>query len=119
MRYDLILINSPALTIKTIDHDLHYYHIYGNRSIIKFNSNVWFSSTTIEERENKEKVQKVVCKIILKKEYVNYKHAIEKLNLQSLSERRQILACRFSTKCVNSDKFNDLFPLNQNFNEQC
>ena len=92
------------------------YNMY-IRSILEFNSNVWFSSITIEERENIERVQRVACKIILKEEYINYKQALEILNLQSLSERRQILAYRFATKCANSDKFNDLFPLNENSND--
>ena len=35
----LILINSPASTIKTIDHDLHCYHLYGN--IYSEKENVW------------------------------------------------------------------------------
>ena len=39
------------------------------RSILEYNSNVWYSSITNEEREDIERVQRVACKIILKDEY--------------------------------------------------
>ena len=56
----------------------------------------------------------MACKIILKDEYQSYNEALEKLNLQNLSDRRQMLARRFAEKCLKSDRFKDLFPLNDN-----
>ena len=84
------------------------------RSILEFNSNVWFSNLTNEEREDIERVQRVACQIILKDDYQNYNQALEKLKLQNLSDRRQMLAVRFADKCIKSDRFKDLFPLNTN-----
>ena len=84
------------------------------RSVLEFNSNVWFASITNEEREDIERVQRVACKIILKDQYSGYQQALASLNLQSLSDRRQLLAKRFALKCTKSEKFNNLFPLNQN-----
>ena len=84
------------------------------RSILEYNSNVWFSSITKEEREHLERVQKVACRIILKSDYINYTDALQTLNLLSLSDRRQILAKRFASKCVKNERFKDLFPQNQN-----
>ena len=75
---------------------------------------MWFSSITNEERENLERVQRVACKIILKGEYKNYNQALSFLNLQNLSDRRQMLAGRFAIKCVKSERFCDLFPLADN-----
>ena len=92
------------------------YNMY-IRSVLEFNSNVWFSSITVEEREDIERVQRIACKIILKDEYTGYKQALEILNLQNLSDRRQVLAKRFALKCIKSEKFNNLFPLNQNNND--
>ena len=89
------------------------YNLY-IRSILEFNSNVWFSSITNEDREKIERVQRVACKVILKDDYETYKLALEKLNLQNLSERRQMLAHRFAQKCVKSDRFKGLFPVNEN-----
>ena len=83
------------------------------RSVLEYNSNVWFSSITNEEREDIERVQRVACKIILKEDYRDYQQALEALNLQSLSDRRQSLAKRFALKCANSDRFSNMFPLNQ------
>ena len=40
------------------------------RSILEYNSNVWFSSISNEERENIERVQRVACKIILKDDFI-------------------------------------------------
>ena len=82
------------------------------RSVLEFNSNVWFSAISNEEREDIERVQRVACKVILKEEYTNYNDALKTLNLQTLSDRRQILAKRFAEKCAKSEKFADLFPLN-------
>ena len=82
------------------------------RSVLEFNSNVWFSAISNEEREDIERVQRVACKVILKEEYTSYNDALETLNLQTLSDRRQLLAKRFATKCAKSEKFSDLFPLN-------
>ena len=47
------------------------------RSILEFNSNVWFSNLTNEEREDIERVQRVACQIILKDDYQNYNQALE------------------------------------------
>ena len=82
------------------------------RSVLEFDSNVWFSAISNEEREDIERVQRVACKIILKEEYTTYKDALESLNLETLSDRRQLLAKRFATKCTKSEQFSDLFPLN-------
>ena len=81
--------------------------------MLEYNSNVWFSSITNEDREDIERVQRVACKIILKEDYSDYQQALWELILQSLSDRRQSLAKRFALKYANSDRFSDMFPLNQ------
>ena len=80
------------------------------RSVVEFNSCVWFSSITQEQKNNIERVQRIACMIIMKNDYVNYENALEKLNLQTLSDRRDMLASRFANKCTNNDRFKDLFP---------
>ena len=86
------------------------------RSILEYNSNVWFSSITEEEREDIERVQSVACKIILKEDYISYEQALHILNLQTLDDRRQILAKRFAQKCSKSEFFSNLFPKKANRN---
>ena len=94
--------------------DLVLMYTFYLRSVLEFNSNVWFASISNEEREDIDRVQRVACTIILKDKYSGYQQALDSLNLQSLSDRRQLLAKRFALKCAKSEKFNDLFPLNQN-----
>ena len=86
------------------------YNMYV-RLILEYNSSVWFSSIINEERENLERVQRVACKIILKDNYKNYNQALKMLNLQNLSNRRQMRAGRFANKCVKNERFCNLFPL--------
>ena len=53
-------------------------------------------------------------KIILGNEYIDYKTALMKFSLSTLSERRDERLERFALKCI-QDKFNkSLFPLNTN-----
>ena len=57
-------------------------------------------------------VQKCACRNILKEEYTDYRAALSRLNIQTLSERRKSLAKRFAMKCIKSEQFNNMFPLN-------
>ena len=82
------------------------------RSVLEYNSSVWFSSITQEESDDLERVQKCACKIILKGDYTDYNSAIARLNIQTLSERRKTLAKKFAVKCTKSEKFKNLFPVN-------
>ena len=82
-------------------------------SILEYNSNVWFSNLTEEEKDDIERVQKVALKIIMKEKYISYEQALEDLNLDTLQNRRLMLAERFAKKCAKSDKFQNMFPMNQ------
>ena len=86
------------------------------RSILEYNSCVWFSSITQEEEDDLERVQKCSVKIILKQDYTDYQEALDYLKLQYLSTRRDKLALKFAKKCTKSDKFLNLFPLNTESN---
>ena len=70
------------------------------RSILEFNSCVWYSSITEEECEDLDRVQKNACKLILKKEYTEYKSALTVLGLDCLRVRREKLALKFAKKCL-------------------
>ena len=67
-----------------------------------------------EEREQLQRVLKVACRIILKNDYINYNQVLQILDLLSLSDRRQMLAKRFASKCVKDERFKDIFPRNEN-----
>ena len=45
-----------------------------------------------------ERVQKAAVKVILGKDYVNYKEALSELKLESLNDRRETMALKFVKK---------------------
>ena len=51
-------------------------------------------------------------KVILKDKYKDYKSALNELNLQTLSKRREILCLRFAIKRLKLQNFRKMFPLN-------
>ena len=74
--------------------------------------NVWHSSLTKENREDLERVQKATLKVILKKDYLNYKDALKLTNLETLEERREAIGLRFAMNGLKNQNFSKLFPLN-------
>ena len=50
--------------------------------------------------------------MILKKDYLNYKDALQLTNLETLEERREALGLRFAKNCLKNANFSTLFPLN-------
>ena len=82
------------------------------RSMLEYNSSVWFSNITEEEKEDIERVQRCAVKLILNSDYSTYENALTQLNLQNLSDRREMLALRFAKKCTRHERFADMFPLN-------
>ena len=75
------------------------------RSVLEFNSCVWFSTITEEEKDDIERVQRCAVKLILKNEYQDYENGLLKLNLKNFTDRRQMLALRFANKCKEHDRF--------------
>ena len=73
---------------------------------------MWHYSITEEEKADIERVQKVACKVILKERYSSYENALLTLDLQTLSERRDILCLRFAKKCLKMPQTKDMFPVN-------
>ena len=72
---------------------------------------VWGSSLSDENKADLERVQKNACRIILGNQYIDYENSLEKIGLQTLEERRKILALRFGQNCVENKKIRKLFPL--------
>ena len=81
------------------------------RSILEFNCCVWHYNITLEERNDIERVQKVACKIMLKKDYTSYAQALKKLGLQTLDDRRHKLCEKFAKNCVKGPlQVSEMFP---------
>ena len=81
------------------------------RSNLEFSSNVWHSSLTNENRQDLERVQKAALKVILKNDYEDYEKALRLTGLQSLDERREMIALRFVKSSLKNANFSKLFPL--------
>ena len=79
------------------------------RSILEFNSSVWFSSITNEGADDLERVQRNACHIILDHEYKSYSEALEMLNLENLRERRKNLALKFGKSCLDLEEMEGIF----------
>ena len=107
----IMLRNLIQFPIPTEDLVLIYCQYI--RVILEFNSNVWFSSITKDESEDIERVQKNVCRLLLKSEYTDYNDALQKLKLDSLEERRTKLATKFAKGCVKLDEMKYLFKLHK------
>ena len=82
------------------------------RCMLEFNSNVWFSSITEEESEDLERVQRNACKIMLGIHYTGYEEALERLNLDTLKDRREKLALKFGQKCLKIEQMENCFKKN-------
>ena len=88
------------------------------RSILELAVPVWEPGLTEVEKKQIERVQKAAFNIILGDEYTSYANALNTLNSESLSLRRQKLSLSFGKKALNHPKYyswfrvNDAIPLN-------
>ena len=57
-------------------------------------------------------MQKSASKVILGRNFLNYKNALKVLNLDKLHERRKKICLNFAKNCLKNDKVKDLFPKN-------
>ena len=80
------------------------------RSILELAVPAWHGSLTDQLSQDLERVQKVATRIILGK-HVPYQVALEKLNLDLLSDRREKLCRKFTEKTLKS-RHADIFTLN-------
>ena len=96
--------------------DILYFYFMKIRSVLESNCVVFHSMLTKENSDNIERIQKIVLRIIMNEDYLDYHHACLKLNVQTLSSRRIKLCLSFALKCVESDKHRHMFKLNKQTN---
>ena len=75
---------------------------------------MWHSTLTEENANDLERVQKCAIRIMLGEKYSEYESALLKVDLDDLKTRRENLCLNFAKKCLESDKTQELFPLNEN-----
>ena len=88
----------------TPEEDLKTIYILFIRSILEQSATVWHSSLTEENRSDLERIQKSAVKVILRENYQGYVNGLNKLDLQTLDARREILCIEFAQRCVKSKK---------------
>ena len=94
------------------DKKIIYYAFI--RCRLEQSASVWHSSLTKENINDLERVQKNAVRIILKNEYNGYKNSLEKLDMETLSERRNNLCLNFAIKCTKNKRLSKMFPINEN-----
>ena len=92
--------------------DLKTVYILFIRSLLEQSAVVWHSSLTQENANDLERVQKSAFKIILQNSNLKYKEALQILQLETLSDRRENLCLKFAQTCTKNPKFQDMFPKN-------
>ena len=83
------------------------------RSLLEQSATVWNSSLSQENISDLERIQKTAVKIILGDQFKTYEQGLLKLDMESLSERRQALCLSFAQKCTKNPKTSHMFPRNE------
>ena len=94
------------------DEDMKTIYILFIRSLLEQSAPVWHSSLTEQDSTALERVQKSAVRIILGNRYLGYKKSLQKLDLQTLNERREELCLNFAQKCLKNIKTKHMFPIN-------
>ena len=97
--------------------DMKEIYIIFIRSILEQSSNVWHSSLTQENIDDIERVQKSALRIILNYRYKTYNNALNVLEIDTLSNRREKICLEFAKKCTKHPKLKHMFPLNNKNHE--
>ena len=82
------------------------------RCILEFGAPAWQGSLTLDDNTDIERVQKCALHIILGKDYISYKNALQSFNLENLEARRTRLCLKFALKAEAHPKFRKWFQIN-------
>ena len=94
------------------DRDILHFFYVKIRSVLETNCPVFHPMLTKENKDDIERIQKIVLKIIMGNEYTSYEASCQKYDVESLESRRTKLSLTFALKCSKSEKFNHMFELN-------
>ena len=64
---------------------------------------------TEDNKDDLERIQKIVLKVILDHDYQDYTTACQTLNVQTLDHRRTNICLKFALKCLSNEKFTHMF----------
>ena len=90
--YRRMQLLNRAANFTTNRRDLRSIYLTYIRSVLEQSAVVWHSSLTVKNRRDLERVQKCAVRVILARNYASYKDGLQKLNLETLNDRRKIFA---------------------------
>ena len=106
----LLLLRKSAEYTKNKE-DLKTIYIAYIRSLLEQSSVIWHNSLSQDNITDLERVQKNSFRIIMGKDYGDYKKTLSYPNLETLDERKKHLALKFAINCKNNERTKKLFPL--------
>ena len=69
------------------DGDILHFFFIKIRSVLESSAPVVHSMLNQEDSEDIDRVQKIVCKVLLEDNYIDYQSACKSLNIESLNDR--------------------------------
>ena len=72
---------------------------------------------TDENASDIERVQKAAVRVIMGKDYIDYPHALNELNITDLYQRREKLSKNLALKIIKNPKVKHMVPLRTEFRE--
>ena len=100
----------------SITEMVHLWKLYC-LSILEQSCVVWGPSITQQNKEYLERTQKSFAKLVLQDKYIDYESSLVKLDLQSLSERREKLLENFAKSSIENRKLHTYFKLRNTTHE--
>ena len=85
-------------------------YIWYVRTVLEYAAVVWHAGLSQEQHIALERVQKRCLRIILGRQYTDYRTALEALSMQSLHDRRERLTLRFARSLLKSPEHRHLLP---------
>ena len=95
------------------NNDILHFYCIKIRSVLESNCAVYHSMLTEENKDDLERIQKIVLKVILDHDYQDYTAACQTLKIQTLDHRRTNICLKFALKCLASEKFKHMFKPNR------
>ena len=93
---------------------IHIYKLFV-RSALEHSSSVWHKSLTIENVNDLERIQKSAFRLILGSDYSTYENAQNVLNIETLSDRKEVLFKKFTLKCLQIDQMKNILKEKQKY----
>ena len=112
--YRRMQLLNRAAKFTTNRRDLRSIYLTYVRSVLEQSAVVWHSSLTVKNRRDLERVQKCAVRVILSGNYSSYNDGLEKLNLESLNDRRKNICLKFAKNCLKNERVKDIFPKTEN-----